>query len=206
MNVQSKIFGRNRPLPTLILVHGLKESGKSTLADHYCDELGYKRVKLAGPLKNMVRSLLRDGGVDPDIIEDYIEGDLKEIPIPQMSNRSARHLMQTLGDDWRRMQALDFWIDITIGKLTEHFASDDRVIIDDIRYPNELSRLSVYNPLTFVVTRGKKHFEPVEEGTPLSEVPMEVDKFNFHIANDYSEKIDLWNYSETCIDKWASTF
>jgi hypothetical protein len=117
-------------LPDTVLIHGLKESGKSTLAERLMTSFGYVRVKMAGPLKNMLRSLLRDAGVDESLIEDYVEGHLKEVPIPQLSNRSSRQLMQTLGDEWRKMQADDFWIDIAIG--TKHFDP-----IEPTRHPGE---------------------------------------------------------------------
>jgi hypothetical protein len=69
----------------LIIIHGLKESGKSTAASYLIDR-GYTRVKFAGPLKNMIRVILRECGVLEDIIEDYIEGHLKEVPVPEMND------------------------------------------------------------------------------------------------------------------------
>ena len=203
MNLHNQKTGHNRPMPSLVIVHGLKESGKSTLADYYCKEYGYKRLKMAGPLKNMIRSLLKDGGVDPSLIEEYVEGNLKEVPIPQMSGRTSRHLMQTIGDEWRRMQSEDFWIEIALGKLKQHFSSDEKVIIDDIRYHNEFGRLSVYDPLSFAITRGTKHFEPIEKGRHLGEIPMAVEGFDFHIANDYQDKDSLWREADSYFDKWA---
>lgn len=190
-------------LPDLVLVHGLKESGKSTLADHLCAKYGYVRVKMAGPLKNMLRSLLRDAGVDDDKIEDYVEGDLKEVPIPSMSNRTARQLMQTLGDEWRKMQADDFWVNIAEGKIKQLHAEGKRVIIDDIRYVVEFCRFAVFSPLNLVITRGPKHFEPIEETRHPGERGLPVSMFHAHFANDFETKQELWDISDRVISTWA---
>jgi hypothetical protein len=191
-------------LPKLILVHGLKESGKSTLADHLCSTYNYTRVKMAGPLKNMLRSLLRDGGVAEELIERHVEGDLKEVPIPQMSGRTARQLMQTLGDEWRRMQADDFWIDIAVGKINQILEAGGRVVIDDIRYDNEFCRFAVYNPLTLVTTRGDRHFAPLTKEAHPGERGLPVTMFHAHIANDYATKQALWDVVDGVVTAWSS--
>jgi hypothetical protein len=191
-------------LPKLILVHGLKESGKSTLADHLCSTYHYTRIKMAGPLKNMLRSLLRDGGVDESLIERYVEGDLKEVPIPQMSNRTSRQLMQTLGDEWRRMQSDDFWINIAEGKVNQILEQGGRVVIDDIRYHNEFCRFSVFNPLTLVTTRGDGHFAPVDPDTHPGERGLPVSMFHGHMANDFETKKELWDVADNVLTAWTS--
>ena len=190
-------------LPKLILVHGLKESGKSTLADHLCDVHGYVRVKMAGPLKNMLRSLLRDAGVDESFIERHVEGDLKEVPIPQMSGRTARQLMQTLGDEWRKMQAEDFWINIVEGKIDQLHGEGKRVVIDDIRYAVEFCRFAVHSPLTLVTTRGDKHFEPIEDGRHPGERPLPVKMFHAHFSNDFETKGELWELVDGVLGNWT---
>ncbi len=191
-------------LPALVLVHGLKESGKSTLADHLCTVHGYERVKMAGPLKNMLRSLLRDSGItDEEQIERYIEGDLKNVPLTQMSGRTPRELMQTLGDEWRRMQAEDFWIDIASGKVDQLHAAGRRVVIDDIRYPNEFRRFSVYNSLNLVITRGDLHFQPFDETRHPSERPMPVSMFHGHLSNDFETREELWNLADGVLGAWT---
>lgn len=191
-------------LPNLVLVHGLKESGKSTLADHLCNEYGYVRVKMAGPLKNMLRTLMRDGGIDEALIERYLEGDLKEVPIPQMSGRTTRQLMETLGDDWRRLQHEDFWIDIAQGKIEPIIANDGRVVIDDIRYSNEFRRFSIFSPLTFVTTRGSKHFSPVEPNRPLGERPMPLQMFHAHCRNNFETKRELWDVVDGVLEDYTA--
>ncbi len=71
--------------PSVVIIHGLMESGKSTAAS-FLMEKGYNRVKFAGPLKNMLRTILRECGVSEHLIEDYVEGGLKKTPIPEMND------------------------------------------------------------------------------------------------------------------------
>src|SRR5690554_1154119 len=97
------------PDSKLILIHGLKFSGKSTLASHIMEKYGYERVKMATPLKNMVRSILRDAGIRGERIEEYIEGDFKETPIAELGGTTSRRLMMTLGEEWRNMHTHLLW-------------------------------------------------------------------------------------------------
>jgi hypothetical protein len=85
--------------PQLIMVHGLMESGKSTLASYLIEDHGYRRVKFADTLKNMIRHILRHCGVSEVKIEDYLEGDLKKVAIPELNDPNRpEFLLQNLPD------------------------------------------------------------------------------------------------------------
>jgi len=176
----------------VILIHGLKYSGKSTLAEHLMSVHGFVRVKMADPLKNMVRSLLRDAGIPEDQIERHVEGDLKEEPIAELGGTSSRRLMMTLGDEWRNMHTHLLWANIAAAKTASLLEEGQRVVVDDIRYPFELEVMSRFFPQTLVVTRGSLHFEPYGEDRHPGERPMPVNGFDNHIANDYETKEDVW--------------
>lgn len=79
--------------PKLIMVHGLMESGKSTLATHFIENYGYRRVKFADTLKNMIRHILRKSGVPTVRIECYVEGNLKNAPIPELNDPNRPELL-----------------------------------------------------------------------------------------------------------------
>ena len=181
-------------MPKLLLIHGLKYSGKSTLAERLMDHHGYVRVKMADPLKNMVRSLLRDAGIDPDVIESYVEGDLKEVPIPELGGTTSRRLMMTLGDEWRNMHGHLLWANIAAAKIQSLLAERKKVVVDDIRYQFELEAMSRFNPFKWVVTRGNLHFEPYGEDRHPGERPMPVDWFDCHVRNDYATKQEAWDF------------
>lgn len=177
----------------LILIHGLKHSGKSTLASHLIDGLGYVRVKMAEPLKNMVRSLLRDAEVPEELIEGYVEGPLKESPIPQLGGVTARALMMTLGEEWRNMHSHLLWTNIALSKASHLLEGGSSVVIDDIRYPFEIEAFRRFRPVLWVITRGSKHFEPFGEERHAGERPMDVAGFDFHFRNDWETPDPLWS-------------
>lgn len=175
----------------LILVHGLKYSGKSTIAEYIMANYGYVRVKMAGPLKNMTRSLLRDAGIPEDRIEEYVEGSRKEDPILELGGITTRSIMMTLGEEWRNMHSELLWINIAASKIEKLISSGVDVVVDDIRYPFEVNGLMRFRPFRTVVTRGDIHFEEFGEDRHPGERPMEVGQFDFHFKNDFETKDKL---------------
>jgi len=170
---------------SLILVHGLKFAGKSQVAERLMDKHGYVRVKMADPLKNMIRSLLRDAGLDEETIERCVEGDMKEVPLEQLCGKTTRHAMMTLGNEWRDMQHDKLWVFIGAAKIATLLAAGERVVVDDIRYPHEIEVLEQFRPVKWVITRGDLHFQPYGPDRHPSERPMPVSLFDSHIANDF---------------------
>lgn len=132
-------------LPRVIAVHGLGESGKSTqVADVLIEAFGYQRGKFATGLKNMLRSLLRDAGFDSEAIERCIEGDMKDAPLDVLGGKTTRYAMQVLGTEWREMICTPLWVNITLSWLRNIVAADQRAIIDDLRFPHEVSALEAF--------------------------------------------------------------
>jgi hypothetical protein len=122
----------------IIGLTGLAGSGKSVVADILVNEFGFTRVKFADPLKNMLRTLLGDMGHIPEDVERMIEGDLKEVPLPELGV-TPRHLMITLGTEWGRHQVRkDLWVRLWAARA-ERFP---RVVADDVRFPNEVRMLA----------------------------------------------------------------
>lgn len=121
----------------LIGLSGLAGSGKSEVARVLIEEFGFERVKFADPLKNMLRRMLADAGHCDDDVERMIEGDLKEVVIPEIGV-TPRHLMITLGTEWGRDQVRpDLWTRLW-GMRADVF---DRVVADDVRFPNEVEAI-----------------------------------------------------------------
>lgn len=121
--------------PGLILVAftGGKGSGKDTAAAVFVRE-GFVHLKMADGLKAMLRALLTLRGVDEETATRMLEGDLKETPTPALNGRSMRHAMQTLGTEWgRKIMDTDFWVSVVEDMCRQH----TRVVISDVRFPNE---------------------------------------------------------------------
>ena len=124
----------------LIGIHGLAGSGKTEVSNHLCLELGYFNVKFAGPLKSMIGTLLVKSGVCQKYeVNQYLEGDLKEIPIPQFDGKSPRDLMQTLGTEWGRgCVSQTLWVDAWKGLVSR---VPSNVVTDDVRFENEAAMI-----------------------------------------------------------------
>lgn len=113
----------------LVGIAGKAGSGKSTAAQVLMDA-GWKRIKFADPLKNMLRAL--------GLSEDHIEGDLKTVPCDMLGGRTPRHAMQTLGTEWgRNLIAPTLWIDAARSDIKAALSAGHRVVVDDLRFDNE---------------------------------------------------------------------
>ncbi|MEM6746787.1 MAG: deoxynucleotide monophosphate kinase [Pseudomonadota bacterium] len=140
-------------LPSLVALGGLKGSGKSTAAQALLDR-GYIRVKMAGALKAMLTTLLEYQGMAGADIDRCIEGDLKEEPVNELHGRTPRYAMQTIGAEWGRdLMSPGFWVGVTAERISNLMADGHRVLVDDVRYPNELEMLEVLGATSVFITR-----------------------------------------------------
>lgn len=116
------------PARRIIAFTGLAGSGKSTAALHLCD-IGWTRVRFAGPLKAMMAAL----GLTPD----EIEGHLKEQPCELLGGKTPRYGMQSLGTEWgRNLIAPDLWIRAWQAAVSRVPAGKN-IVVDDCRFANE---------------------------------------------------------------------
>lgn len=150
----------------IIGLSGLAGAGKSVVADVLVREFGFTRVKFADPLKNMLRTMLADMGHTAEDVERHIEGDLKEVPMPELGV-TPRHLMITLGTEWGRdLVRSDLWVRLWAAKA-ERF---DRVVADDVRFPNEIEALRDYGGRLWRIERpglvSSGHVSEALPGTP----------------------------------------
>jgi hypothetical protein len=131
--------------PTLIAFSGLAGSGKSTAADHLVFKHHFRRLRFASPIKRMIRCLLIEAGCG--IIEsvEMIDGKLKETPTDLLGGRSPRYAMQTLGVEWGRdLIAPDIWRRILLSKVTRCLSEGLSVVVDDVRFGNEVTALKEF--------------------------------------------------------------
>lgn len=131
--------GRPKRGRLVALYSSMAGSGKSEVANVLMREFGFEPVKFAGPLKAMARGLFDGMGFDAHEIERMLEGDLKEVVIPGFATVTPRRVMQTLGTDWGR-EAIDqdLWIKVARTKIEGLLARGVSVVVDDLRFPNEL--------------------------------------------------------------------
>lgn len=117
------------PTTNLIGLTGRAGSGKTTAAEALIIG-GWVRVKMAGPLKDMLRSI--------GLTDEHIEGHLKEVPCDLLMGQTPRHAMITLGTEWGRKQIdPDLWASVAEERIRLTLAAGQRVVADDIRFENE---------------------------------------------------------------------
>jgi predicted kinase len=143
---------KERPMrtdwPRIVAFSGPAGSGKSTAAKHLVEGHGYRRIRFADPIKSMLRDL--------GLTFDQIDGPLKETPCDLLCGKTPRRAMQTLGDEWgRQLIGGDIWVRAWERHLEEAilWSSDTRIVVDDLRYPNELDVLLRHDALVVRVHR-----------------------------------------------------
>ena len=120
--------------PRLIGLVGYAGSGKS-LVGKMLGHHGYLRMRYAQVLKGMLYSM--------GLSEEELDGSLKETPCELLGGKTPRYAMLTLGTEWgRSMIDWDVWVRATMKmvdlELTWPMA---RVVIDDVRFPNEATAI-----------------------------------------------------------------
>lgn len=173
-NKSRKTVGDCEVTKKIVAITAKKGHGKDTFAKPLI-EAGYCNIKFADAIKSMIRSLLIVLGINKEEVHRYIEGDLKETPIPQANGKSARELMQTLGTEWgRECVGANFWADTCVANI--HSSGFDKIVVTDMRFPNELEALRK---------------AAVENGWELQ---------TFRIVRDLPDNDFSWHPSERYID------
>ena len=118
-----------QPGPSVLGITGRAGSGKTTAADVLV-KAGWKRVKMAGPLKDMLRSI--------GLTDRHIEGDLKEVPCDLLCGQTPRHAMITLGTEWGRdIIGGNLWVGLARQRIMQAMSEGYNVVVDDVRFNNE---------------------------------------------------------------------
>jgi hypothetical protein len=121
--------------PVVVAFTGRRGAGKSAAAAALVD-LGFRDVKFADPLKNMLRAFFSTVWMRTVDIERHIEGDLKEVPTHWLGDNTTRYAMQMLGTEWRDLIDTDLWSKILRYRVTEGHVGQ-KVVISDYRFPHE---------------------------------------------------------------------
>jgi hypothetical protein len=120
--------------PLIGLYSPTSASGKSTVARYLKDVYGYTIIPFASPIKSLVNNFLLLAGLTAEEAEEAINNNKQKL-IPQVGV-SSRHLMQTLGTEWGRACVHpEIWI--RCWENTFLTCKSPRVVVDDMRFPNE---------------------------------------------------------------------
>lgn len=174
----------------LIGIAGRKYAGKDTFAKPLIIDGGgtFNLVKFADGLKNMLRSLFRDAGLDAAMIERMIEGDLKETPTPILGGKTPRWAMQSLGTEWRDMIDRNLWLGITGSRLQKLARGGSRgVIITDTRFPHEVDFIHNLGGVVYRIVgkqRDDNQFSAHPSEAMIDELKVDGEIYNFGTIED----------------------
>lgn len=109
-------------------------AGKTFAARYFERAAKFERMRFAEPLKRMLMAV----GLD---VED-VDGSRKETPSPLLCGRTPRYAMQKLGTEFgRECIGPDFWVEAWGGLADARLAAGARVVVDDVRFPNEVEAI-----------------------------------------------------------------
>lgn len=168
--------------PFLIALYSREpRSGKSEVAKVLKDH-GYIVESFAEPIKAMLAVVLGRHGYTAPTIERMLYGDLKNHPIEEFGGKDPRFLLETLGTKWGRETVHpSLWIGLLRGRLIRHSALGRRVVIDDLRRPDEYRMLRSLGALFVRIDRPGAPFD-----TASNEGLLEAERFDKTILNDGS--------------------
>ena len=130
-------------LPRVIGLAGFKRSGKDTVGRMLCEVLGYSAMAFADPVRDEVFERFHVARM-PD--------HLKDVPMRHLGGRSYRDLLIEVGQG-RRAENPDHWVSKAREKIAARLASGQRVVLTDIRMPNEVRLIHVHGGIAAWISR-----------------------------------------------------
>ena len=123
--------------------------GKTTVANILGDHR-YIRVGFADPLRRMAVELLTTAGYSFAAAHRLVHIDKQQALADLPGHPTARQLLRTLGTEWGRDQVHpDLWTAIWALRAQRH----DRVVADDVRFPNEAATVQALGGELWAVLR-----------------------------------------------------
>jgi len=127
--------GKLTPRVEIIGLSGWARNGKDTVADHLISKYGYERISFAAPMKEALYRL------NPKITIDGVASTPIRIGVDvygwdelKTHGPDVRELLQRFGTEvGRELWGEDFWVDAAINSIPD----GSKVVISDVRYPNE---------------------------------------------------------------------
>lgn len=123
------------PRVEILGLSGWARNGKDTVADHLISKYGYKRISFAAPMKEALYRL------NPKITINSVMGTPIRIGVDvygwddlKTYGPEVRELLQRFGTEvGRELWGEDFWVNAAIDNIPD----GSKVVISDVRYPNE---------------------------------------------------------------------
>lgn len=162
----------------IVGLHGVARSGKDTVANVLVAKEGYKRLAFADALRDVLYAL--NPLVLPQArlktIVDSVGWDEAKTMYPEV-----RELLQRMGTEaGRDILGKNIWVDVVMRQIREQ--PDQKFVITDVRFRNEVEALFAYGPDAFLVRIVRPGVNPVN--SHVSDAGLPEDLFDAMILND----------------------
>jgi len=157
---------------------GYAQSGKSTAAAYLAKEHGFKRVNFKDALVAEMKERFPD--VLKGLLKHYYsegKGVVEIDDLFRVKPTLVRSLMQNYGTNVRRVDKPNYWVDQWVDKVK---ATRGNIVVDDVRFFNELSAITELDGLLLRVTRP----DITSPGNHVSETEQELFCEDFTISGE----------------------
>jgi dephospho-CoA kinase len=122
---------------SIVAFTGKKFSGKDTAAQVLIDKYGYTKVSFADGLRKVMELALGEKS-------DYFTDPTKKEEIDSRTGKTRRFWLQKAGTDWFRNEYENIWIDWWKKDIQNKGLR--KVVVTDLRFPNELEAIHLICP------------------------------------------------------------
>lgn len=179
--------------PLIVGFSGKKRAGKDTAGDIAAEDFGFERDAIASPIKTIAQEVF-------GLADHQVYGKAKEIP-DSFWEMTPRKIMQKVGTEFARgVFHEEIWIDSF--KRRMETAEANKIVVTDVRFPNEVKAIQDLGGAVIRIRRPEKEpdlnpvlkwaalqYPPVAEWLPSkyhqSETALDgFDDFNLTVVND----------------------
>jgi hypothetical protein len=188
-------------VPRIVGISGKKRHGKGAIAERLIHAWGFTRVGFKDALVDAVRALNPIVGDDPihgqrrwaDLVDEWGYEEAKD---HSRYGHEVVRVLQNYGTHIRTIQP-DFWVDAWRQGVMRQFREGNvRVVVDDVRFPNEAEAVERGGHVLRVV----RHPEPLMpealaahvSETALDDWPFKHWLYNAGSLEELHEKVDEW--------------
>lgn len=124
----------------IIGLAGFRRVGKSLIAEHLCENHGFKSVHPFEVWKEGIKAIYTSIGIDPDTAERMVRGDLKDQPHEALPNGAdSRYLMEHLGKFTGTGLGPEWTLGLALQQITVKYPDAD-LVIESIVYEVDVVR------------------------------------------------------------------
>jgi len=155
----------------LIGISGRKNSGKSTLAEELCKKYNGVQIAFADPLKWVAVNIMGLPAAqvygNDEAKKNKTQYQWKDMPFEHTRSAedylTVRNMLQVFGTEIFRRIDPDIWVKALIRRIDSCYKNEELVVVDDVRFPNEVKGLQSKGGYVIRLTRGVMLDEHVSE-------------------------------------------